>query len=65
MPFFTGKVYPTRLHNIFSWDGNNSKNIKTEVSSLAFKVGASTVPVQNTSEPIKMKIRTKPEDMDS
>lgn len=52
-------------NNVFSWDLNNSRYIKSEVSALAFKSGDGELPVKSTSKPIKIKMKNQLENVDS
>lgn len=45
--------------NIFSWDLNSSKNIKTELVALDLKSGPEKLLIAHTTRPIELKIKNK------
>ena len=46
-------------NNVFSWDLNNSKYIKTELVALNLKSGPERLQIANTTKPIELKIENK------
>lgn len=45
--------------NIYSWDLENSRNVKSEVQSLSLKTNGEVKTVANLTEPINIKIRNR------